>query len=97
MAEVICGFWRIVAQFLPPSIERRMTPVPPSCVPPGIPTNDCKDGNGTPQYAILTSFDLTTKAFKKGKDKWWKVTAVDGTYIGKVGWVMASKLSPKKS
>jgi hypothetical protein len=43
------------------------TPVPPSCVPPGIPTNDCKDGEGNPQYAILTSFTLKTKAFKKGK------------------------------
>jgi hypothetical protein len=43
------------------------TPVPPSCVPPGIPSNDCKDGSGTPQYAILTSFTLDTKAFKKGK------------------------------
>jgi hypothetical protein len=43
------------------------TPVPPSCVPPGIPSNDCKDGNGTPQYAILTSFTLKTKAFKKKK------------------------------
>ena len=43
------------------------TPVPPSCVPPGIPTNDCKDGAGTPQYAILTSFTLKTKPFKKKK------------------------------
>ena len=51
------------------------TPVPPSCVPPGIPSNDCKDGNGTPQYAILTSFNLKTKAYKKGKKVYMKTPA----------------------
>jgi hypothetical protein len=51
------------------------TPVPPSCVPPGIPSNDCKDGNGTPQYAILTSFDLKTNAYKKGKKTYMKTPA----------------------
>jgi len=45
------------------------TPVPPSCVPPGIPSNDCKDGSGNPQYAILTSFTLKTKAATSGKGK----------------------------
>jgi hypothetical protein len=48
------------------------TPVPPSCVPPGIPSNQCKDGNGTPQYAILTSFSLKTKAVKKGTKTYMK-------------------------
>jgi hypothetical protein len=51
------------------------TPVPPSCVPPGIPSNDCKDGAGTPQYAILTSFNLKTMAYKKGKKTYMKTPA----------------------
>jgi hypothetical protein len=31
------------------------------------------------------------------KDKWWKVTVVDGTHIGKVGWVMQADLSNTKT
>jgi hypothetical protein len=45
------------------------TTVPASCVPPGIPTNQCKDGNGNSQYAILTFFSLKTKAATSGKGK----------------------------
>ena len=45
------------------------TTVPASCVPPGIPTNDCKDGAGTSQFAILTFFSLKTKAATSGKGK----------------------------
>jgi len=39
------------------------------------------------------------KAFNKvdPKIQWWKVTAVEGTYVGKVGWVMANTLSDKKA
>ena len=35
------------------------------------------------------------KAFNKGKDQWWKVTGVEGTFIGRVGWVLSSKLTDK--
>jgi len=35
------------------------------------------------------------KAFNKGKEKWWKVTAVEGTFIGKVGWVLSTTLTDK--
>jgi hypothetical protein len=45
------------------------TPVPASCVPPGIPSNQCKDGDGNSQYAILTSFSLKTKKATSGKGK----------------------------
>lgn len=34
---------------------------------------------------------------KKGKNKWWKVTVVDKAIIGKVGWVMQTLLSDKKT
>ena len=35
----------------------------------------------------------TAKAFNKGAVQWWKVTVVDGTAIGKVGWAMETLLS----
>jgi hypothetical protein len=38
------------------------------------------------------------KSFNKtAKHKWWKVTVVDGTYAGAVGWVMESLLSDAKA
>jgi hypothetical protein len=38
------------------------------------------------------------KSFNKAaKHKWWKVTVVDGTYAGSVGWVMESMLSDTKA
>jgi hypothetical protein len=44
------------------------TVVPHTCIPPNIPANDCKDASGVSQEAILTSFNLNTKAMgKKGK------------------------------
>ncbi len=41
----------------------------------------------------------TAEPFNKAadKDKWWKVTIVDGTHIGKVGWVMQADLSDTKT
>jgi hypothetical protein len=41
----------------------------------------------------------TAKPFNKtaDKDQWWKVTIVDGTHIGKVGWVMLADLSDTKT
>lgn len=41
----------------------------------------------------------TAEPFNKtaDKDKWWKVTIVDGTHIGKVGWVMQADLSDTKT
>lgn len=39
-----------------------------------------------------------TEAFNKGAaTRWWKVTVVDGTHIGKVGWVMETMLSDSKT
>lgn len=35
--------------------------------------------------------------FNKAADKWWKVTVVEGTHIGNVGWVMQTLLSDKKT
>ena len=38
------------------------------------------------------------KAFNKGAPtQWWQVTVVDGTHIGKVGWVMETMLSDAKT
>jgi len=46
------------------------TKVPVTCVPPGNPP-DCKDATGQEQAAVLTSFNLKTKAVttKKGKKR----------------------------
>jgi hypothetical protein len=46
-----------------------LTAVPHTCIPPNTPQNDCKDSSGTPQEAILTNFELKTKALSKGKGK----------------------------
>jgi hypothetical protein len=37
------------------------------------------------------------QSFNKGPTKWWKTTVVDGTHIGKVGWIMQTLLSDKKT
>jgi hypothetical protein len=39
------------------------------------------------------------RGFNKGPSatRWWKVTAVDGIHVGRVGWVMSSSLATKKS
>ncbi len=41
----------------------------------------------------------TAKPFNKTaeKEKWWKVTIVDGTHMGKVGWIMQADLSDTKT
>jgi hypothetical protein len=45
-----------------------LTSVPPTCIPPQRPDQDCKDANGQEQAAILTSFKLKTKpSGTKGK------------------------------
>jgi hypothetical protein len=48
-----------------------------------------------------TRLEVTDKGakqpFNSGGDNWWKVTVVDGTQIGKVGWVMQTLLSDKKT
>ena len=50
-----------------------------------------------------THLEVTDKGTKQrfnrtiDKYKWWKVTVVDGTHIGKVGWVMQTLLSDKKT
>jgi Domain of unknown function (DUF4157) len=50
-----------------------------------------------------TRLEVTNKGMSEpfnktaDKDKWWKVTIVDGTHIGKVGWVMQADLSDTKT
>lgn len=50
-----------------------------------------------------TRLEVTNKGaaepFNKiaAKDQWWKVTVVDGTHIGKVGWVMQAAISDSKT
>jgi hypothetical protein len=46
-----------------------LTSVPHTCIPPNTPQNDCKDAQGVSQEAILTNFELKTKAMSKGKGR----------------------------
>ena len=45
------------------------TKVPQTCIAPGNPQNDCKDGEGNAREAILTNFELKTKVAKSGTGK----------------------------
>jgi hypothetical protein len=55
------------------------------------------------KLAKNTRLEVTDKGAKQpfnktaDKYKWWKVTVVDDTHIGKVGWVMQTLLSDKKT
>ena len=53
------------------------------------------------KLAKNTRLEVTDKGakqpFNKAADKWWKVTVVDGTHIGKVGWAMQTLLSGKRT
>jgi hypothetical protein len=48
---------------------RLLTSVPHTCLPPGVPTNDCKDANGNSRDVILTNFELKTKPVSSRKGK----------------------------
>ena len=65
------------------------TEVPRNCIPPGIPSNDCKDGNGTPQDAILTEFKLKTKKAGTKKKPFMQTPA---TCPSSGSWVFKAKL-----
>jgi hypothetical protein len=46
--------------------RRLLTPVPHTCIPPNRPDQGCRPGGtGEPQEAILTSFELKTKAVSR--------------------------------
>ena len=47
-----------------------LTLVPQTCIPPNRPDQDCRPGGqGDPQEAILTNFELKTKPKSSGKGK----------------------------
>jgi uncharacterized low-complexity protein len=48
---------------------RLLSPVPVTCLPPGTPSNGCRDGSGNVREVVLTSFELKTKAVKDRKTK----------------------------
>ena len=53
------------------------------------------------KIAKNTRLEVTDKGakqpFNKAADNWWKVTVVEGIHIGKVGWLMQTVLSDKKT
>ena len=66
------------------------TTVPRNCIPPGIPSNDCKDAQGTPQDAILTEFKLKTKKAGTKKKPFMQTPA---TCPSSGDWVFKAKLT----
>jgi hypothetical protein len=83
------------------------TTVPRNCIPPGVPSNGCKDGSGVSRDAILTEFTLKTKKAGSSKkpfmrspatcpaSKTWlfkaKLTYADGTSANKTATTPCSK------
>jgi hypothetical protein len=69
------------------------TTVPASCVPPGIPSNQCKDGTGTSQYAILTYFSLKVKPGTSGSGSKKKTYMTTPTKCSGGSWTFAADIT----
>jgi hypothetical protein len=64
-----------------------LTPVPQTCIPPNRPDQGCRpNGQGDPQEAILTNFELKTKPKSSGKGKKKKNLITTPAKCAKGGW-----------
>jgi hypothetical protein len=70
------------------------TATPPNCVASTNENGHCVDGSGNPGFeAVLTEFDLTTKAITKGKGKKQKTYLKTPPKCPKGGWIFKAKIT----
>jgi hypothetical protein len=70
-----------------------LTPVPQTCIPPNRPDQDCRpNGQGDPQEAILTNFELKTKPKSSGKGKKKRVLIQTPKTCPSGGWTFTANI-----